>query len=96
MQIKVKDDGSLHCPACDYEYLHHERIEVYERDEDHRTSRCTIVQGNDVTIDGVVTSKHNPSSRRNGIRIIFSCEVCTAEPSLIIVQHKGCTYINWE
>ena len=89
----------VECPNCGGEYLHHMQVEVYERAEGERGhSRCTIV-----TQEGVTTSdtppphvSGNPSKYRNGLRIIFDCEHCDAQPRLVMLQHKGQTFSYWE
>ena len=42
------------------------------------------------------SNKLNPSGRRDGIRVIYSCELCSDYSSLNISQHKGATIIEAE
>ena len=87
---------TLTCAGCGGEWLHHFRIEVYQRvTEDGAGLRCTI--------DDDGTSKwrrddmtNNPSSRRDGVRIILRCELCDAITALTIRQHKGQTILAKE
>jgi hypothetical protein len=37
----------------------------------------------------------DPSDRRDGLTITFSCETCEDLPVLSIVQHKGLTLVGW-
>ncbi len=86
----------MHCPVCGHDCTHHERVDVYQRDsEDAKT-------GTHLSIDGthVYTSRSmqdNPSYRRNGLRIYFSCESCGPDYphfSVTMVQHKGRTFFE--
>ncbi len=95
-------DG-LDCPACGGNYLHHEGIMYYNRNEDSETGDLVSLQeifDNDKLnfISSHVTNaemKRCPSPRRGGMDIIFSCECCSAKPKLSIYQHKGQTFIEW-
>lgn len=81
------------CPRCGGTWTHQERVEAYFRRED-------AVQGMHVTVErsGCVVNtgmEGNPSRRRDGIRVWFSCEGCPDIMfSTTIVQHKGQTFIN--
>jgi hypothetical protein len=94
-------EGALKCPKCKELYLHHGAVKIFTRNEDELSVIKTVV------IDGLISSHRvpsdgsgNPSSRRDGIVIEFSCEHCSEEggPSfkLNISQHKGYTLIGWE
>lgn len=100
MKIDEQIDDALDCPKCsaapdDSNYLHHGRINIFNRDrEDSET-------GTQVAVDGYLIGQResmrgNPSSRRDGLTIAFTCENCAAQLSLAIVQHKGQTFIYWE
>jgi len=91
---KVARGDGVACPGCGNQYLHHGEVTVFSRDED--AAKCLVttigVFGTNVELtDG----KGNPSARRHGVMIEFSCEHCYAAPVLEIVQHKGMTYIEW-
>jgi hypothetical protein len=99
--ITLSDDAGqlMHCPACGHGYTHHERIEVFQRDiEDAKTGLHISAEGTDMDIDRDMAD--NPSYRRNGIRIYFSCESCCSDDSdhprfsVTIVQHKGRTFFE--
>ncbi len=101
-------DAPLACPRCGEGNLHHDDVQVFVRDSEDGPHAVTYV-----TQDGASTSRspagdtRNPSARRDGLRIFFTCESCNSPddgdhaprrrlPPLAIVQHKGLTYIYWE
>lgn len=82
----------LLCPGCNGVNLHHHKVEVFERDaEDASTGRRVTVEAYQVSVTGDMTG--NPSARRDGMRVAFWCETCSALSELTIVQHKGTTYL---
>ncbi len=91
--VKITDD-ILRCPTCGNNYLHHTKVDVFERDmEDCQTGIHANIIGANILIDRYMID--NPSSRRDGIRVLFKCENCEREPMLLISQHKGNTYITF-
>lgn len=88
---------ALECPRCDGAYLHQEAVTVYDRREDApQTIETTVVRGDGTVVRTVPSERSsNPSDRRHGSAIRFSCEGCSAEPELTIEQHKGNTYLAW-
>ena len=98
IQLEEDNDDSdiLICPLCGGNYLHHESIDVFERKEDDKEGLHSTISGSGVNIIYDKRSA-NPSRRRNGLRIKFSCENCQSDiPNLIISQHKGQTIIKWD
>ena len=93
MKVKLSDTSCLICPNCGNEFLHQHSVSVFFRDaEDSKTgkfARCTSKQI--ATID----DEDNPSPRRDGLLVQFSCETCNADPELAIYQHQGETYVQW-
>jgi len=88
------DERTLLCPNCGGNYLHQLSAEVYFVDrEDSDTGNAFEISKSYVRSVPMI---NNPSSRRDGIRIVFECEFCDAAPSLTIVQHKGQTFASWE
>lgn len=85
--------ADLLCPACGFTYLHHTSVEIFERSEDAENGVHITVEGGKATVDNSL--KGNPSSRRHGLRIRFSCEGCEATPVLTIKQHKGKTAVDF-
>lgn len=92
--MMVADGSILECPACGGENLHQERVDSWFREEDATQGVHTSAMK-----DGgcfVTPQMHgNPSSRRDGLTITFSCETCEELPTLSIVQHKGLTLVGW-
>ena len=85
----------LLCKNCGSDYLHHHRIELFDREkEDSKEGLHVILEEGDVLIDRNL--QHNPSSRRNGLSINFSCENCQATSVLNIVQDRGQTFLSFE
>lgn len=82
----------LLCPNCNDGYLHHVRVEVFERSEDQETGLHVVVDGGEITVDKNLEG--NPSSRRHGLSIFFECENCSAESVLTVAQHKGNTFVE--
>lgn len=84
--------AELVCPGCGSNYLHHGKVEIFDRSEDQSDGLHVVVGDQDVRIDKVMTG--NPSTRRHGLKIHMDCEQCKCEPVLIIYQHKGQTYVD--
>jgi hypothetical protein len=85
----------LACPGCEGPWLHQGRTEVFERPhEDAETGLHVTVDGQQAQV--TTELRDNPSSRRDGLRVYFSCEWCCAVPVLNLVQHKGQTFLGWE
>jgi len=85
--------AELKCPACGFNYLHHEKIEIFERTEDSETGLHVTVNEGEVKTDTNLSS--NPSPRRHGLLVHFSCEGCSAISTLSLIQHKGNTYMEF-
>lgn len=89
------EDGALCCPSCGFNYLHHQDVHVYNREEDAESGTLTSVVGNQTRVDSSASMADCPSSRRDGVIISFMCEGCEVKPNLTIVQHKGQTFLSW-
>ena len=89
------EENELLCPRCGFNYLHHERVTVFDRPDDHPTTR--VVRIDDEVNVTVATSYDcgNPSDRRDGLLIEFWCEECGYNLTLQIAQHKGNTLLSW-
>ena len=85
-------DSVLLCSACGGEYLHHSKVEVFERAEDEQTGLHVTAGVGPPTVDRDMA--RNPSSRRHGLLINFWCEYCSAITILSIAQHKGITCLE--
>jgi hypothetical protein len=98
---------TLSCPHCGEGYLHHGDIIVYQRGEDAAQTQVVRIgmEPGSRGYDPVVSVRRelsekcgNPSSRRDGFAISFSCECCEEgqrEFELTFAQHKGATHIEW-
>jgi len=100
MKIKIQDDV-LSCPHCGSDYMHHTMVEVYNRTEDAdwdriSVSTCDEMSGNNKYELSIDQQGVNPSPRRSGVRMVFNCEQCEKLSKLIIYQHKGQTFMEWE
>lgn len=100
MEIKFRDDTargykhpSVKCPKCDGDYLHHNRVEIFNRHEDATTGLHVTVDQTQYSVDENIAE--NPSSRRHGLHIQFECEECGEVSKLVLYQHKGNSYMGW-
>jgi hypothetical protein len=82
----------LRCPFCEGDYLHHVRVEVFERSEDEPNGLHVSIAGKTARIDSDLAG--NPSSRRHGLKIYFRCEMCARTSVLSLAQHKGQTHLE--
>lgn len=83
----------LKCPSCQGNNVCHTAIEIFDREED-KDGLHVVVDKAGVRTD--TNMKGNPSTRRHGLRIVFSCETCPALTALTIAQHKGETEVRSE
>ena len=102
------DWSAICCPACGFDYLHHYKVETYFRDtEDSNnglmvTAKSASKRYEEVSkpAEGSVNARapmiNNPSDRRDGIRIWLWCEGCEVRSALILIQHKGQTFMLWD
>lgn len=106
--VRVGPLGQLMCPECGGENLHQGQVEVYVRDEEDsqhgiaanifptsQPSNAHLSVSTDVS-----AVAGNPSARRDGISIEFTCEACPSDGYteilfLHIYQHKGTTFVEW-
>lgn len=86
-------DVFLVCPCCKEGNLHHDTIEVFNRDTEDAATGLHVTIADQASIDTKMTG--NPSRRRDGMLISFTCEHCTATPRMALIQHKGATYLHW-
>ena len=49
-------DHAIRCPDCGHEYMHHERVEIFERGEDDMV-RMTVVAGSEYPTSRMVPNK---------------------------------------
>lgn len=86
--------SELLCPTFGSNYLHHDRVEIFECGEDASQGVHVVVDDGKATFDTSLDG--NPSKRRHGLKVYFRCEGCRAKTVLSISQHKGNTYVNFE
>ena len=93
-------DSLLHCPNCGSTYLHQEKIYVYTRAEDAPSTVLSVDaqcgETENLLRNGDSQPLGNPSRRRDGIRVFFSCEGFDASIHMTIAQHQGNTYVEME
>lgn len=85
--------AELVCPLCGKSYLHHYRVDVFERAEDQIKDIHVSVHQGKATFDNNLAD--NPSVRRHGVSVYFHCEGCSANSVLNLVQHKGSTLVDF-
>lgn len=99
--IRMHANDVMECPVCKCDYLHHQTVEVYSRAAfDSEDGICVqAFPSMELHVDRDIS--RNPSTRRDGIRIYFTCEDCHHDPDncpppyeMLIYQHKGRTYID--
>ena len=101
--VETEDLGGAHnlrCPRCGSDYLHHYAVTMYERGEDEGKVVRTHIENGATTTEIVSSTAGNPSSRRHGMTVSFTCETCPDRDDrplieLTIAQHKGNTEIGW-
>lgn len=89
----------LCCPGCGNGYLHHDTVVVYERFTEDGPGRIVAVtheKGEKVVVLDKEAVASELMGRRNGFRVLFSCENCPRRSVLSLMQHKGNTYVEWE
>ena len=88
---------AFRCGNCGHECTHQEAVEIFDRNgEDSHTNRHIVIgRGRDISIDDDVR-RGNPSSRRDGLKVYITCELCPYVSILKIWQHKGNTFIDTE
>jgi hypothetical protein len=102
---QIDENGCLACPSCGSSYLHHYKVFTLKRNcEDNVKGDVCLIDGLDCweNDEGYLISARNnfpmtenPSPRRGSVLTEFFCEECDAKPRLAIIQHKGCTYLEW-
>jgi RNase P subunit RPR2 len=91
----------LRCSNCKDVFIHHTKVEVFDRREDaEMTSVTTVWTTGYPPCYGMLHEQKkpssevmNPSKRRSGIRVTFVCECCSAISVMTIAQHKGHTQL---
>lgn len=95
--MAINDLNQLQCAGCGFEYTHCESIEIF-----HQVDDTSKKNGVHITVKGLAELKidrdisRNPSARRDGVRMTFSCENCDVLSVLTIAQHKGNTFVEYD
>ena len=90
--------GAVRCPSCGECYTHQIGVHAFWRSEDAPTG-VHDYSCRSLPVARSTDQDYNPSARRDGIVIEFSCEFCSeheVDPAfgLTISQHKGFTLID--
>ena len=93
--MNITLDGSELLCVCGSNNLHQESVKVFWR-ESEDSSQGTFFESKGNYFNKHINPNDNPSNRRDGLLIRFSCECCSSEPELAIYQHKGTTYVEWQ
>jgi hypothetical protein len=93
--LRTDQDGALLCGGCGEFCTHFRSLHVFMRGEDHDHGLRLDV---DMARSQVSTSTRmgdgNPSSRRDGLALTFTCEFCKHITEVTFAQHKGTTFIE--
>lgn len=92
--VRLNPHAELVCPRCDGANLHHGTVRMWERGEDVAQVTLYTIDAPDFSAR-VAPNAGNPSLRRHGMAIQFSCELCGGTSELTVAQHKGCTLMAW-
>lgn len=92
------DKCCLCCPKCGFYYTHHIGTVIFNRKGEDGPNKLLTDCPDDYMLRWL---PENPSSRRDGIAILFWCEGCHVVFEMTIAQHKGnthvhCTPFPWE
>ena len=93
-EAPVNDDEYPLLCVCGDSWLHHVGVEIFDRAEDASDGLHVSTTGTSVVVNRALAG--NPSDRRDGLIIYFECEVCPARPRLLISQHKGQTFFDFQ
>lgn len=95
-QVKISNifcGTYLPCGACGGDFTHIASVEVFMRKEDADSGMHVLIEQASVGVDANLS--RNPSPRRDGIKIMLSCETCNETAPVNIVQHKGNNFIYY-
>ena len=94
---------TLRCPYCDSDNLHPTSIHVFGRtakDSDIGIVASTLLRDRNcvprTNVQPLTGQSRNPSSTGDGIRLLFECDGCSDIPTLILYEHKGLAFQEWE
>ena len=95
-EVKI-EAGRLVCPKCAETYLHHGKTRIFTRLVEDGTHGCLVESdGFNTTVATNAPMDDCPSRRRDGMTIAMYCEMCADIGNLVILQHKGETFMEWD
>jgi len=83
----------LKCPKCGFDNTHLESVEYFGRHEDAEHGTHAKMDFDECQVDDCLDG--NPSDRRDGLILHFSCED-GCEFDTLIFQHKGLTFFKFK
>jgi len=86
----------LICPVCNGENLHQQAVGVYHHTLDDNRGVLITPDGECIAHTNVHANILNPSGDREGMRVNFWCESDCKVPDLLLYQHEGTTFIEWD
>ena len=86
----------LICPVCNGENLHQRAVGVYHHTSNDNRGVLVDPNGECTVHTNIHANILNPSNEREGMRINFWCEIECKVPDLLLYQHKGTTYLEWD
>jgi hypothetical protein len=89
------DHFQMKCAGCGWDCTHHYKVEVFALPQKMPAlapMSWSRPASRSLTTNDAETG--NPSSRRDGVRILMTCEECDALTAIEIIQHKGTTYLS--
>jgi hypothetical protein len=107
LDLKYTGDSNheIACPNCGGINLHHSLVTTFWREKEDANYGLRVqsgkpedgpqFQGSEGSVQTTTSMTGNPSSRRDGVEILFWCENCHASPRLLLAQHKGTTELQW-
>ena len=95
-RVSIDDQHILNCPYCNDGYLHQYAVEVFVRKCEDSNVGLKITTVGESFSKSTDVQTGNPSNRRDGIVIKFTCEGCEELPELLIIQDRGNTQIKWK
>lgn len=85
-------NDNVSCAHCGEDYIHQNGLIWFQRGEDDGKGDAYYVEwgrAGKLTFDNAFSA--NPSRRRHGMLVTFSCELCGGSTSVVFSQHKGIT-----
>lgn len=102
MKVEIQTDSwnqFLKCPHCAETGMHHYEAQIFTDSRDG-SSRVVVTtdeadtfrpSGKPFSVKVDQDVKDNPAHERQGMRILFWCEICDSRSVLEVIQAKGAT-----